>query len=155
MGDRQRRHDARPPVRLSVRSAVVEDEQAVVALWRACGLVASYNDPTADFRFAKAGPCSDVLVGTDDAGEIVGSVMVGHDGHRGWLYYSAAHPAARNKGVGRRMIHAAEDWLRQRDVVKAQILIRETNTKVVSFYEHLGFEVAPRVVMSKWLRKTS
>jgi ribosomal protein S18 acetylase RimI-like enzyme len=39
--------------------------------------------------------------------------------------------------------------------VKAQLLVRETNTKVVSFYEHLGFEVAPRVVMSRWLGKTS
>jgi ribosomal protein S18 acetylase RimI-like enzyme len=155
MSDHERRHDAKPPMGLCVRSAAIEDEQAVVALWRACGLVAPYNDPTADFRFAKAGPNSDVLVGQDDAGEIVGSVMVGHDGHRGWLYYAAAHPAARNKGVGGRMIQAAEDWLRQRNVVKAQLLIRETNTGVVGFYERLGFELAPRVVMSKWLRKTS
>jgi hypothetical protein len=47
---------------LTVKSAVAEDEEAIVALWRACDLVASYNDPSADFRFAKAGPCSDVLV---------------------------------------------------------------------------------------------
>ena len=140
---------------LTVRSAVAEDQPAVVALWRACGLVASYNDPAADFRFAKAGSCSDVLVGIDDAGDIAGSVMVGHDGHRGWLYYLAAHPASRNTGVGRRMVQAGEDWLRQRGVVKVQLLVRETNAKVVGFYEHLGFEVAPRVVMSKWLRQPS
>jgi ribosomal protein S18 acetylase RimI-like enzyme len=53
------------------------------------------------------------------------------------------------------MVQAAEDWLRQRGIVKVQLLVRETNTKVVSFYEHLGFEVAPRVVMSRWLGKTS
>ena len=75
---------------LTVKSAVAEDEQAVVALWCACDLVASYNDPVADFRFAKASPCSDVLVAVDNAGEVAGSVMVGHDGHRGWLYYLAA-----------------------------------------------------------------
>src|ERR1700681_86780 len=125
------------------------------ALWRACDLVASYNDPAADFRFAKAGPCSDVLVAVDDAGDVAGSVMVGHDGHRGWLYYVAAHPTSRSKGVGRRMVQAAEDWLRQRGIVKVQLLVRETNTKVVSFYEHLDFEVAPRVVLSRWLGKTS
>jgi ribosomal protein S18 acetylase RimI-like enzyme len=136
---------------LTVRSATAEDEQVVVALWRACDLVASYNDPVADFRFAKAGPSSDVLVGVDDAGAIAGSVMVGHDGHRGWLYYVAASPATRGTGVGRQMVQAAEDWLRQRGIAKAQLLVRETNTKVVGFYEHLGFEVAPRVVMSKWL----
>jgi ribosomal protein S18 acetylase RimI-like enzyme len=124
---------------LTVKSAAAEDEQAVVALWRACDLVASYNDPVADFRFAKAGPCSGVLVAVDDAGEVAGSVMVGHDGHRGWLYYVAARPSSRSKGVGRRMVQAAENWLRQRGIVKAQLLVRETNTKVVSFYEHLGF----------------
>ena len=135
----------------AVRSATAEDEQAVVALWRACNLVAPHNDPSADFRFAKAGLCSEVLVGEDGAGQLVGSVMVGHDGHRGWLYYVAASPTSRGRGVGRRMVQAAEDWLRQREVVKAQLLIREENAEVVGFYEHLGFEVAPRVVMSKWL----
>jgi ribosomal protein S18 acetylase RimI-like enzyme len=138
----------------TVKSAAADDEQAVVALWRACDLVAPYNDPLADFRFAKAGPCSDVLVAVDDIGDVAGSVMVGHDGHRGWLYYVASRPTSRSKGVGRRMVQAAVDWLRQRGIAKAQLLIRETNTEVVSFYEHLGFEVAPRVVMSRWLGKT-
>jgi GNAT superfamily N-acetyltransferase len=104
---------------LTVRGAVAEDEQAVVALWRVCDLVASYNDLVADFRSAKAGPCSDVIVAVDDTGELAGSVMVGHDGHRGWLYYVAARPTSRSKGVGRRMVQAAEIWLRQRGIVKA------------------------------------
>ena len=138
-------------MRLTIRSAVPEDEPGVVALWRACDLVASYNDPAADFRFARAGACSDVLVGEDEAGRIGGSVMVGHDGHRGWLYYVASDPQSRGSGIGRQMVQAAEAWLRQRGVIKAQLLVRETNTKVVSFYEHLGYEVAPRVVMAKWL----
>jgi ribosomal protein S18 acetylase RimI-like enzyme len=136
---------------LAVRSATAEDEQTVVALWRVCGLVAPYNDPGADFRFANAGLCSDVLVGEDDAGQLVGSIMVGHDGHRGWLYYVAASPASRSRGVGRRMVQAAEDWLRERGVVKAQLLVRAENAAVVGFYEHLGFEVTPRIVMSRWL----
>jgi ribosomal protein S18 acetylase RimI-like enzyme len=136
---------------LTIRQAEAEDEQVVIALWRACDLIASYNDPAADFAFARAGACSDVLVGEDEAGQIKGSVMVGHDGHRGWLYYVASAPDSRGAGVGRQMVTAAEDWLRARGVVKAQLLVRETNTKVVSFYEHLGFEVAPRVIMGKWL----
>jgi ribosomal protein S18 acetylase RimI-like enzyme len=136
---------------LTVRKADAEDEAAVVALWQACGLVASYNDPVVDFRFARAGSCSDVLVGVDEAGEIAGSVMVGHDGHRGWLYCVAAHPTSRGRGVGRLIVQAGEDWLRERAVAKVQLLVRETNTGVVGFYEHIGFEVSPRVVMSKWL----
>jgi ribosomal protein S18 acetylase RimI-like enzyme len=138
-------------MRLTIRRAVPDDEASVVELWHACDLVASHNDPAADFRFARNGACSDVLVGEDETGRIIGSVMVGHDGHRGWLYYVASAPHARGSGVGRRMVQAAEEWLRRRGVVKAQLLVRETNTKVVSFYEHLGFEVAPRVAMGKWL----
>lgn len=137
---------------LKIRSAVLDDEQAVVVLWRACDLVVSYNDPAADFRFAKSGGCSDVLVGEDESGRIKGTVMVGHDGHRGWLYYVAIDPASRGNGFGRQMVRAAEDWLRERNVIKVQLLVRETNTKVVSFYQHLDFEIAPRVVMSKWLK---
>ncbi len=138
-------------MQLTVRPALPKDEASVVELWHACDLVASYNDPAADFRFAKAGACSDVLVGEDETGRISGSVMVGHDGHRGWLYYVAAVPHARGSGIGRQMVQAAEKWLRQRGVVKAQLLVRDTNTQVVLFYQHLGFEVAPRVLMAKWL----
>lgn len=136
---------------LKVRVARSEDQSAVVDLWRACGLVTSYNDPAADFTFATAGACSEVLVGEDD-GAIRASVMVGHDGHRGWLYYVASDPHSRGAGFGRQIVAAGESWLRERGVAKVQLLVRETNTKVVAFYEHLGFEVTPRVVMAKWLR---
>ena len=139
---------------LVVKPAAAKDEADVVSLWRACDLIASYNDPVADFRFAKAAASSDVLVAVDGAGGIVGSVMVGHDGHRGWLYYVAARPGARNTGVGRCVVRAAENWLRVRGIAKVQLLVRETNTGVVGFYEHLGYEVAPRVVMSRWLNET-
>ena len=138
-------------LRLAIRDAHPDDEGRVIALWRDCGLVSSYNDPAADFRFAMAGLASGVLVGQDEGGRVVASVMVGHDGHRGWLYYVAADPAAQGQGIGRQIVAAGEAWLRDRGVVKVQLLVRETNTKVVSFYEHLGFEVAPRTVMAKWL----
>jgi len=87
-------------------------------------LVESYNDPVADFRFAKAGPCSDVLVAVDDVGEVAGSVMVGIREWRRGLYYFLPRPTSRSKGVCRRMMQAAEDWLRKRGIVKVQILVR-------------------------------
>jgi ribosomal protein S18 acetylase RimI-like enzyme len=139
------------PKSLKTRAATSQDESAIVDLWRACGLVASYNDPAADFAFAKAGACSEVLVGEDES-VIKASVMVGHDGHRGWLYYVASDPQSRGAGFGRQIVEAGENWLRQRGVAKVQLLVRETNTQVVAFYEHLGFEVAPRTVLAKWLR---
>ena len=137
---------------IAIRSAAAQDEAAVVALWRACGLVVSWNDPAEDFRFARGQDNSDILVGIADGDRIVGSVMVGHDGHRGWLYYLATDPGWRRRGVGRHMVRAAEDWLRERCVPKVQLMVRETNTAVVAFYERLGFETMPRVLMQRWLR---
>lgn len=138
---------------LTIRSARNTDEDAVVALWRACNLVADDKDPAADFRFARSGASSDVLLGLDEASQIKASVMVGHDGHRGWLYYVSADPNARRLGFGRQIVRAAEDWLGARGVSKAQLLVLTTNEAVVDFYDRLGFSVSPRIVMSKILRK--
>jgi ribosomal protein S18 acetylase RimI-like enzyme len=141
------------PADFTIRSAELQDEQKVVELWSACGLVTSYNDPRQDFRFALNKPNSDILVGLAADGTISGSAMVGHDGHRGWIYYVAADPKQRRKGIGRCIVDAAEEWLKQRGVVKVMLLVRETNTDIVSFYQKLGFETTPRTVMQKWLKK--
>ncbi len=135
---------------LDVREATARDEPELVLLWRRCGLVVPTNDPAADLRFALAGPASTVLVGLD-ADRIVGSVMVGHDGHRGWLYDVACAPDRRGSGIGRAMVASAERWLRARGVIKVQLLVRETNADVALFYERLGFERTPRIVMAKRL----
>ena len=110
-----------------------------------------HNDPAADFRLARAGAASDVLLGRDEAGRIVGAVMVGHDGHRGGLYNVAAHPRVGGWGVGRRMVRAAEAWLRARGVPKVQLMVRPTNAQAVAFYERLGFENTPRTILARWL----
>jgi ribosomal protein S18 acetylase RimI-like enzyme len=137
---------------MAIRTATLKDESAVIALWVSCGLVASYNEPSHDFEFALTGACSDVLVNEDEAGQINASVMVGHDGHRGWFYYVATSPQARATGLGRKLVEAGEQWLRERGLLKVQLLVRETNADIVSFYQHLGFELTPRIVIGKWLK---
>ncbi|GBQ87845.1 N-acetyltransferase GCN5 [Acetobacter nitrogenifigens DSM 23921 = NBRC 105050] len=128
-----------------------EDETDVITLWRDCGLVTQQNDPATDFRFARGRETSEILLGEDENQTIIGTIMVGHDGHRGWLYYVASSPDARGAGIGRSLVGAAEAWLRDRGVLKAQLMVRETNAGVVPFYERLGYETAPRIVMGKWL----
>jgi ribosomal protein S18 acetylase RimI-like enzyme len=134
---------------MRIRTAAPQDETAVIALWQACGLTTSYNDPAKDFRFALGKPGSDILVA--EAETILGSVMVGHDGHRGWFYYLAVVPAQQRKGIGRALVQAAEAWLLQRGVAKAQLMVRETNKDVAAFYERLGYDPMPRINMRKWL----
>jgi ribosomal protein S18 acetylase RimI-like enzyme len=98
---------------LTVRPVAGGEEAAVIALWHACGLTRPWNDPAADLAFARGKRNSDVLVGLAD-GRIVASAMVGHDGHRGTMYYVSVDPAHRGRGHGSELVAAAEAWLRAR-----------------------------------------
>lgn len=77
--------------------------------------------------------------------------MVGHDGHRGWVYYVAVEPALRQRGFGRAIMNAAEDWLRQAGIAKVQLMVRPENESVQAFYESIGYGEQERVVYAKWL----
>ena len=138
------------PSHLTIRSARDGDRQATIDLWIKSGLATSYNDPGHDLDFAKGAAASDVIVGLVDD-QVVASVMVGHDGHRGWLYYVAVDPDHRGSGFGAAIVEAGENWLRSRQVTKVMLLIRETNTKVEAFYKNIGYETIPRIIMQKWL----
>ncbi|MDU6244393.1 MAG: GNAT family N-acetyltransferase, partial [Bradyrhizobium sp.] len=67
------------------------DVPAIIALWQRCGLTRPWNDPAADIALARRGDNATVLVGRV-GGAIAASAMVGHDGHRGWVYYVSVDP---------------------------------------------------------------
>lgn len=138
------------PPALAIRPFEEADRAALVALWRRCNLTVPHNDPDLDIDRARGRTNSDVLVGTVD-GRVAASAMVGHDGHRGWIYYVAVDPEVQRGGLGGTIMAAAEAWLKTRGVPKAQLMIRETNTAVRAFYETIGWEAIPRTVMQKWL----
>ena len=77
--------------------------------------------------------------------------MVGHDGHRGWVYYLAVAPAFRRQGVGTMRLRSAEQWCRARGVPKLQLMVRRENVEVASFYAALGYDKSDVVVLAKWL----
>ena len=133
-----------------IRSFHDDDPDRVVELWRACGLVVAYNDPARDITFCRAAPQSELFV-AEAGGDIVATAMAGHDGHRGWLYYVAVEPARRGEGLGRRIVAHAETWLASLGVRKVNLIIRDTNLDVRSFYQRLGYAVEPRCVMARWL----
>jgi ribosomal protein S18 acetylase RimI-like enzyme len=91
-----------------------------------------------------------MLVGRDDGG-IVASVLVGHDGHRGWVYYVAVDPDCRHRGYGRIIMDAAEHWLRARGIEKLQLMVRPDNGQVQAFYQSLGYVEQERIIYAKWL----
>ncbi len=124
------------------------DVEAVVALWQACGLTRAWNDPYKDISFAREGQHSTVLV-LEREGRIVASVMAGHDGHRGMLYYVAVDPALQRQGLGKAAVRAAEAWLGAQGVWKVNLLVRAENAAVKGFYEALGYEVNPVMCMAR------
>jgi ribosomal protein S18 acetylase RimI-like enzyme len=135
---------------LAVADITDADVSAVIALWQACGLTRPWNDPAADIALARSRPNSTVLVGRDgDA--IVATVMVGHDGHRGWVYYVATDPDRRAKGFGRAIMSAAEGWLRSAGIAKMQLLVRRENAHAGAFYQSIGYAEAQTIVFAKWL----
>lgn len=135
---------------LSIAPIADADVAAVVSLWQRCDLTRPWNDPAADIALARRGPNSTILIGRD--GEtIVATVMVGHEGHRGWAYYVAVDPDHQGKGHGRAVMAAAEDWLRQAGIAKVQLMVRPDNKKVQAFYESLDYDEQERIIFAKWL----
>jgi ribosomal protein S18 acetylase RimI-like enzyme len=133
-----------------MREAAPADAGEVIALWEACGLTRPWNDPAADFARAVAGPTSAVLL-LHEGDAPAASVMVGCDGHRGWVYYLAVAPERRRAGLGRALMDAAEAWLRARGAPKIQLMVREDNAAALGFYEALGLERQAVVTLGRFL----
>jgi ribosomal protein S18 acetylase RimI-like enzyme len=126
------------------------EDEAVIALWTACGLTRPWNDPVADLNLAKDAATSTVLVAADEAG-ISGTIIVGFDGHRGWVYYLAVDPDRRRGGLGRSLMAAAQDWLKDKGAPKLQLMVRTDNEAALGFYQRLGLERQDVVVLGRRL----
>ena len=135
---------------ITISPATAADHAAVIALWQAAGLTRPWNDPGADFDLALATPTSTVLLARDGAA-LAGSVMVGFDGHRGWVYYLASDPDRRYQGTGRALMQAAEAWLSARGCPKIQLMVRGDNTAARGFYQAIGYDLQDVVTIGRRL----
>lgn len=126
------------------------EEEAVIGLWEVCGLTRPWNEPKRDLDFARGKNNSEILVATKND-RVVATVMAGHDGHRGTIYYLAVDPPEQGNGLGRLAVAAAEAWLKDRGVWKVNLLVRRENAKVLGFYQALGYEPNDVVSLGRWL----
>jgi len=124
---------------IQIRQFELADTEAVVSLWQESGLTRPWNNPYQDINRKLAVQPELFLVATDGAA-IVGTVMAGYDGHRGWLYYLASTPARRGQGIGRLLVERAEELLIEMGCPKVQLMVRPENVEVHDFYASLGFE---------------
>ena len=79
--------------------------------------------------------------------------MVGHDGHRCWVYYLAVDPELQSIGVGRAMMQPAETWARAAGMPKVQLMVRSANAAARGFYDSLGYAVEDVAVLSRRLEE--
>lgn len=133
-----------------IRPYQMTDQAAVVKIWDQCGLIVPWNDPIKDIqRKMKVDP-NLFLVATNHTG-IVGTIMGGYEGHRGWINYLAVSPDAQGQNIGQRMIEIIEKKLLDMQCPKVNLQIRSTNKRMLEYYQKLGYEEDHSISMGKRL----
>jgi len=135
---------------LEIRRYHPLDRDEVVQLWRDCRLVVPWNDPFKDIQ-RKLDVQPDLFLVALLAGRLVGTVMAGYEGHRGWVNYLAVAPAHRRRGFGRRLMEEAEVRLRAIGCPKINLQVRTSNVEVIEFYKRIGFAIDDVVSLGKRL----
>jgi ribosomal protein S18 acetylase RimI-like enzyme len=125
----------------------------VVALWETTfGYQAAHNSPglVIDKKLAVE---DDLFFVAMADGVVVGTIMAGYDGHRGWIYSVAVSPSHQRRGIGSSLLAHAERALACRGCVKINLQIMEGNESVMNFYSSSGYSTEKRVSMGKRLPK--
>ncbi|MBI1349249.1 GNAT family acetyltransferase [bacterium] len=137
---------------VQIRVATPEDTEAIVSLWERCGLTRPWNDPRKDIaRKSKVNP--ELFLVAESGGQIIGTVMAGYEGHRGWINYLGVDPAHQRQGVGRQLMAAAEDKLQASGCPKINLQVRSTNAAVIDFYRALGYGIDEVASLGKRLEQ--
>jgi ribosomal protein S18 acetylase RimI-like enzyme len=121
-----------------IRPFAQTDSDSVISLWQACDLTRPWNDPRKDIARKQLIQPELFLVATD-AAEIVGSVMAGYEGHRGWINYLAVHPLAQRQGLGKPLMDEAQARLLAAGCPKVNLQVRSTNEAAVGFYKAISY----------------
>jgi len=122
----------------------------VIALWRARGLVRAWNDPDKDIdrKLTDRNGAFLLLLGDE---EVIGSVMVSYDGHRGSIYYLSISPTVRGTGYGQMLMKHCETFLTGLGCPKINLFVRADNEAVLKFHEMLGYAPETSVPLGKRL----
>ncbi len=135
----------------AIRPFEPEDRDEVITLWK--DVFASdppWNDPEGMIARKQAVQPELFLVGAL-GGAVVATVLAGYDGVRGWIYHLAVERAHRRRGLGTRMMRAAEEGLAALGCPKINLQVRAGNAEVVAFYRSLGYRLEDHASMGRLL----
>jgi len=123
----------------------------VIDLWQTVfGYEAAHNSPEVVIDRKLKNKDSLFFVAENNH-KIIGTVMAGYDGHRGWIYSIAVHPECRKQGIGSNLLSFAQSKLEDLGCLKINLQIMEGNESVQKFYLANGYSVEQRVSMGKKL----
>ena len=135
---------------VQIRAFDEQDRLALIELWQRCDLTRAWNDPDRDID-RKLADDPELLLVADADGAIIGSIMAGYDGHRGWLNYLGVDAKYRRTGLGGALVDAGEAMLAGLGCPKINLQIRAENLGAVSFYESIGYQADAVISMGKRL----
>ncbi len=138
--------------KFNIRTYHSNDEDAVIGLWKECGLIVPWNNPYSDIERKRSNSPELFFIGLLDD-EIVTTCMAGYDGHRGWIYFLAVKKSFRKIGIAEKIVRHAEKALFDNGCAKIDLMVRNTNQGVIAFYKRVGYELDEVVVLSKRLVK--
>ncbi len=137
---------------VSVRPMTMQDYGAVVDLWRSSGISVTLSDaPAETARMLSHNPATCLVAEAD--GKVIGVVLGGFDGRRGFVHHLAVAPDRRKTGLGRLLMEQIETKFAQMGVVKITFLVEVRNKGVLEFYKKLGYTVREDLIaVSKTMR---
>lgn len=129
-----------------------KDKEEVIELWKKVFTYnAPHNEPIASIRRKLKANDNLFFTAESDEKKVVGTIMAGYDGHRGWIYSMAVDPDYRKKGIGSLLLKHAENELKKLDCPKINLQVLPSNKEVVDFYKKNGYSVEERISMGKRL----
>ena len=138
------------PVNAEIATFRIDSYDEVIALWRQCeGIGLSEADSRASIQaYLERNPGMSFLARTN--GQVVGAILAGHDGRRGFIHHLAVHPSCRRQGVGRGLVDRALAALRSAGIQKAHIFVFNSNASGMAFWKSAGWAWRDDIgVMSK------
>ena len=137
---------------MQIKEANLDNIEEIINIWEECNLTRPWNNPNDDIKNAILNSTSTILLLCNE-NRIIGTVLVGFDGHRGWVYYLAVAKEFQKMGFGKTLVFEAEKWLKANNVPKMNLMIRTANIKVKEFYESMKYIQSDVITMEKWLNK--
>jgi ribosomal protein S18 acetylase RimI-like enzyme len=124
--------------KLIIRTYEQKDENDVIKLWRLSNLIVPQNDPKLDIK-SKINFQPDLFFVGLLKNKLMATIMVGYEGHRGWINYLVVHPDYQRRGFGKQLMDHATMILSKMGCQKINVQVRESNRSVIQFYKNLGF----------------